>query len=164
MLKSANKISFWRNPTGWLIRWVTKSNMPLLWKADIIRWHMNWKTYRRHFKDQLLGTFVVVTVSTLEDWTIVKGKFTESRVRRIKYRWKRAKIPFAYPKIRCGVQCVDEQATPLGDIPFETLALVNDRMFEYRQRVEASNEKRANHQKLKASIIDHKFQEYNHDA
>lgn len=156
-------ISFFRSPIGWLICWVSKSNMPLLWKARVINWHLSWMTYRRHFKDQLLGALVVVTVNTLEDWTIVKGEFTESRVRRIKYRWKRAKIPFAYPKTRCGVQCTDEQAWPLGNVPFETVAWTNDRIFEYNRNVKASNEQHEAHQKLKASIVDHKFQEYNHD-
>lgn len=166
MPKSANKKvkpNFWKQPVNWVFFQIACSNLPLLWKAKAAVWNINWCQYKRHFKDQLLGKLVVVVVSVDKDWEVVHGIHTQTRVRDIVYRWKREKLPFIYPKSFRGTQCTDENAYPLGRLPHDIIAKVNDRVFECNQEIRASNERHEKHQKLKASIVNHQFQEYNHD-
>lgn len=154
---------FWGKLVNAFFMRVAKSNLPLLWKIEILNLRMKWRIYKRHFKDQLLGKLTVITVSVDKDWEFVQGKHTCTRVRDITYRWRRANIPFAYPKVFRGTQCTDETAYPLGRIPHDVVAKVNDQVFECNQLIRASNEKHDRQQQLKASIVNHKFQEYDHD-
>lgn len=160
-----NKVKprFWKSPINWVLLQIAQSSLPLLWKVRVAQWGMNWWQYKRHFKDQLLGKLVVIVVSVDKDWEYVQGKHTNSRVRDITYRWKRENLPFAYRKSFQGTQCTDETAVPLGRIPHSVVAFVNDKVYECNQEIRAINEKHENHQKLKASIINHQFQEYDHD-
>jgi hypothetical protein len=158
------KTSFWNSPVNWLVALVMHSKLPVLWKAQVAVWNMKWWTYKRHFKDQFLGELVVITVSVDKDWEYIQGKHTQTRVRDIVYRWKRRNLPFAYRKKYSGTQCTDETAHPLGRIPHDIVATVNDKVFECNQEIRASNEKHEKHQKLKASIVNHQFQEYDHEV
>lgn len=158
-----HKSKFWRDPVNWVVSYIMRSSLPVLWKAQVATWNMKWWSYKRHFKDQLLGELVVVVVSVDKDWEYVQGKHTRTRVRDIVYRWRRTKLPFAYFKSFQGTQCTDETAHPLGRIPHDIVATVNDKVFECNQEIRASNERHDRQQQLKSSIIDHKFQEYNHD-
>lgn len=156
-------LNFWKHPITWLFFKITQSNLPLMWRVQAAAWSMKWWQYKRHFKDQLLGELVVVVVSVDKDWEYVQGKYTQTRVRDIVYRWKRTKLPFTYFKYFRGTQCSDETAFPLNRLPHSDIAKVSDQIFEYNQDVKRINEQDANHQKLKDSIVDHKFQEYDHD-
>lgn len=157
------KPRFWKSPVNWVLLQIAQSNLPLLWRVRAAQWGINWWQYKCHFKDQLLGELIVVIVSVDKDWEFIRGKYTQTRVRDIVYRWRRSKLPFTYFKSFHGTQCTDETAYPLGRIPHEVIAKVNDQIFECNQEIQASNEKHDKHQKLKTSIVNHQFQEYNHD-
>lgn len=126
-------------------------------------WGVKWMTYQKHFKDQLLGKLIVVVISIEKDWETYQGKLSSTRVRNITYRWKRDKLPFCYSTIHRGTQCTDEAAHPLGLVPHQVVVDMNDRIAEFNANAVKSNEQHQHHQKLKASIVDHKFQEYHHD-
>lgn len=154
----------WKKLVNVFFMLIVKSSLPLLWKAKILNMRVNWWIYKRHFKDQLLGKLVVITVSVQKDWEYVRGEHTQTRVRDITYRWKRAKLPFVYPKTFRGTQCVDETAYPLGLVPHSVVASVNDQVFKCNQEIRASNERYDRQQELKASILNHQFQEYDHEV
>jgi hypothetical protein len=160
-----NKVrpKFCKDPVNWFLFLIAQSSLPLLWKIRVAQWGMNWWSYKRHFKNQLLGELVVIVVSVDKDWEMVQGKYTQTRVRDITYRWKRSKLPFVYRKSFQGTQCTDESAHPLGRIPHSVVALVNDKVYECNLEIRASNKRHEHHQNLKASIIGHQYQEYDHD-
>lgn len=157
------KPRFWKNPINWVLFLIAQSNLPLLWKLRVAQWGMNWWQYKRHFKNELLGELVLVIVSVDKDWEFVRGEHTQTRVRDIVYRWRRSKLPFAYFRSFRGTQCTDETAHPLGRIPHDVVASFNDKVFECNQSIRASNERYDRQQQLKASIVNHQFQEYDHD-
>lgn len=156
-------ISFWKSPVHWLFMKAGQLPLPLTLKIKIACWGVKWMTYRNHFKDQLLGELQVVVVSVDKDWQTVYGKHTETLVRDIIYRWKRKKLPFVYPKVFNGTQCKDETAHPLARVDHNAIAQLNDTIFEFNRNMAERIEQRENHRKLKDSIVNHQFQEYNHD-
>lgn len=157
------KPKFWKSPVNWFASYIMRSNLPLLWKARVATWNMEWWSYKRHFKNQLLGELIVIVVSIDKDWEMVQGKYSQTRVRDVTYRWKRSKLPFVYRKSFQGTQCTDESAHPLGRIPHSAVASINDKVYEYNLDVRVSNKRHEHHQNLKASIIGHQYQEYDHD-
>lgn len=155
---------FKKDPLWWIFYNLIYPRLSLLNKAKTLNWKIQWKNYRRHFKDQLLGELVVVTVSVDKDWEFVHGEHTQTRVRDIVYRWKRAKLPFAYRKTYSGTQCTDEFALPLNRVPHQEVANLQDRIFRHNEWVLGVNAKRNYHRSLRESIVNHQFQEYDHEV
>lgn len=154
---------FKSNPLRWVYFYLIWMNLPLMWKAKTATWAMKWTQYKRHFKDQLFGEFEVVVLSVDKDWTPAISEHTETPVRDITFRYKRKKLPFAYRKVYQGTQCTDETAFPLGRCEPEKVASLQETIFLRNQKVEKINIERAHHTELKQSIVNHKFQEYDHD-
>lgn len=157
------EIDFKKHPVRWVYFHLIWKNLPLMWKTKTAMWHMNSIALKRKYKIKLLGELIPVTVSVIRPWQYVQGKHTQTRVREINYRWKRKKLPFAYPKVYHGVQCTDETATPLKITDFNIVAKTADAVYKVNQFILKINEKVINHQQLKNSIVGHKFKEYDHD-
>lgn len=157
------EIDFKKHPVRWVYVNLIWKNLPLMWKAKAAMWHMNSIALKRKYKIKLLGELIPVTVSVIRPWQYVRGVHTQTRVREINYRWKRKKLPFAYPKVLRGIQCTDETATPLKITDFNIVAKSADAIYNVNQYIHASNEKYYRQQKLKDDIINHKFKEYDHD-
>lgn len=158
-----NNKSFKGHLFRWLFFKVVWPHIPLLWKCDLAVYHIKWMKYKRHFKDNFFGPLKVIVVTVDKDWAVVKGRHTETLVRDITYRYKRERLPFAFRKKYVGTQCTDETAFPLNRLGHDKVANLNDTIHEHNVRVAAANERNANHKTMRESIVNHQFQEYNHE-
>jgi hypothetical protein len=148
----------------WFLFKVIFPRLPLMWKIKFANLHMKWRVYNTQRWDKLLGKKVIQVVSVKQDWvTYNTGKCTV-RIRDITYRWKRERLPFAYPGIWHGPQCNKEDAVPLHfSVTHETICKVNDTIADVNVTIARYNEKQDQHAKLKESIVGHEFKTYDHN-
>jgi len=156
-------ITFKKHPMRWVYTYVFWNNLPLLWKAKVAVWHIKLMSYRKHFKNELLGKKVIVVKSVDKDWQGYDAVWGKLLIRDISYRYKREKLPFAYPRVYLGSQCGDADAHPLLRAPHATIVEGSNKIHGLLSDMNANRQKRAEHQRLKESIVGHQFQEYDHD-
>lgn len=156
-------ITFKKHPFRWVYTYVFWNNLPLLWKAKVAVWHMKVMQYRKHFKNELLGKKVVVITSVDLDWQVYQTVWGELPIRDITYRYKREKLPFAYFTRHKGSQCTDETAHPVIRAPHPTIVDSSNKVYELMKGLNTKLQRAAEHQMLRESIVEHQFQEYDHD-